>query len=301
MDYVNPPIGRGRRPTAPVAPLLAVPTTAGTGSESSPVAIFDLPEQRTKTGIAAPELRPRVAFVDHDLTRTVPPPVAAASGIDVVCHALESFVARPFEARPAPADPAGRPLYQGANPISAVWARRALELCARSLERAVADPEDDAARAEVMLASTLAGMGFAAAGSHLPHACSYPVASLRHPPAPDGYPPDRPFIPHGHTVVPCAISGLRHTFPGAPERHREAARLLDGARAREELGPDALAAGLRGLAERLALPTRLSTFGYGTEDLPALVAGAARQQRLLAVAPLEVTDELLRTVFEEAM
>ena len=178
LTYVNPPIGRGQPVPGALKPLVAVPTTAGTGSETTGVAIFDLLELGAKTGIAHRALRPSLGIVDPDNTRTLPPVAIASTGLDVLSHAIESFTALPYTAREAPSDPALRPAYQGANPISDLWARRAIELVAQFLVRAMRDPADEQARSAMLLAATFAGYGFGNAGVHLPHGMSYPVSSL---------------------------------------------------------------------------------------------------------------------------
>ena len=127
FDFVNAPIGRGLPIPSPLKPLLAIPTTAGTGSETTGVAIFDFVSQRAKTGIAHRYLKPTLGIVDSDNTRTQPPAVAASAGLDVLSHALESYTAIPYTSRPRPARPLERPAYQGCNPVSDLWALRALD------------------------------------------------------------------------------------------------------------------------------------------------------------------------------
>src|SRR5215468_10852483 len=146
LAYVNPPIGEGQTVPGRLKPLIAVPTTAGTGSETTGVAIFDFLEMHAKTGIAHRALRPVMGIIDPDNTRTLPKMVAACSGLDVLSHALESLTALPFNQCPAPEHPGLRPAYQGANPISDVWAARAIRIVAQNLVRAVEDPYDDEAR-----------------------------------------------------------------------------------------------------------------------------------------------------------
>src|SRR5712671_4094566 len=160
LEYVNAPIGKGRPVPGPLKPLIAVPTTAGTGSETTGVAIFDLVEQKAKTGIAHRYLRPTLGMVDPDNTRTLPAAVAAATGLDVLSHALESYTALPYNQRPRPERPLLRPAYQGSNPISDIWALRALEIVAEFLPRAVANTSDDEARSQMLLAAAIAGIGF---------------------------------------------------------------------------------------------------------------------------------------------
>ena len=136
LAYVNRPIGEGRPVPGSLKPLIAIPTTAGTGSETTGVAIFDLLEMHAKTGIAHRALRPVMGIIDPDNTRTLPKMVAACSGLDVLGHALESLTALPYGQRPAPDSPGLRPAYQGANPISDIWAARAIQMVSQSIIRA---------------------------------------------------------------------------------------------------------------------------------------------------------------------
>jgi len=176
LEYVNPPIGKGKPVPGPVKPLYAIPTTAGTGSETTGVSIFDYQPLHAKTGIASRRLKPLLGFLDPENTRTMPSQVAASSGLDVLSHAIESYTAIPFTERPAPDRPALRPAYQGSNPISDVWSLQALRIVSHYLVRAAEDPSDDEARSAMLLAASYAGVGFGNAGVHLPHGMSYPVS-----------------------------------------------------------------------------------------------------------------------------
>lgn len=183
-DYVNPPLGKGMSIPSQsyLTPLIAIPTTAGTGSETTSVAIFDDVPTRSKTGIANKRLRPTLGIVDPNNMRTLPAAVAKYSGMDVLCHALESYTAIPHWLRPnsssVSSSPLNRPAYQGSNPISDIWSLHALRECAMYLPRMVNDPAgDEEARSKMCLASSSAGMGFGNAGVHLCHGMSYAVAS----------------------------------------------------------------------------------------------------------------------------
>jgi hydroxyacid-oxoacid transhydrogenase len=145
LTYVNAPIGEAKPIPGPLKPLIAIPTTAGTGSETTGVAIFDLESMHAKTGIAHRALRPVMGIIDPDNTRTMPPMVAACSALDVLSHAVESFTALPYDSRPAAPHPSLRPAYQGANPISDIWAGKAMDAMARNIVRVVQDPDDDEA------------------------------------------------------------------------------------------------------------------------------------------------------------
>ena len=293
MDYVNAPVGGGVKPPSPLKPHLAIPTTSGSGSEATTVAVLDLPELRVKSGISHRHLRATQAIVDPELTRTLPPEVTSSCGLDVVCHAAESFLARPFDTRPAPETPDDRPPYQGSNPVADVWSAKALEFGGRYLRRAVADPEDLEARGRMMLSATMAGVGFGSAGVHIPHACANPIAGLKHVYDPPGYGSGHPFVPHGHSVIVTAPAAFRFTYEAMPERHHHVAQLLTG---EPQEGPDALPEALAQLMRDVGAPSGIRELGYGEEDVDAIVEGARKQQRLLSVAPREPGAADLRAI-----
>ena len=292
-------VGGGKKPPSPLRPLVAVPTTAGTGSEATSVAVLDIPEEKVKSGISHSYLRPRQAIVDPELSKSMPRSVASSAGLDVVCHAAESFVARPFDTRDAPDSPDDRPPYQGSNPISDLWSARALEYGGRYLRRAVKDADDVEARGHMMLAASLAGIGFGSAGVHIPHACSYPIASLKHEWTPPGYPTDHPYVPHGWSVIVTSPASFRYTFPADPERHRRAAELLKGEPV-EEVDESTLPEVLLELMRDVGAPSGIRELGYEEEDVDALVEGALKQQRLLVVSPREAGPHELAGILRES-
>ena len=303
LEYVNAPIGRGRPVPGPLKPLIAIPTTAGTGSETTGVAIFDLVEMQAKTGIAHRYLKPTLGIVDSDNTRTLPAAVAASTGLDVLSHALESYTAIPYNRRPRPARPLERPAYQGTNPISDMWAIRALELMAEFLPRAVADTTDDEAREQMLLAAAIAGIGFGNAGVHLPHGMSYPVAGMVRGFRPPGYTTDHDMIPHGISVILNTPAVVRFTAGSHPRRHLEAARALGA----EIDGVDDADAGAL-LANRvihfmtiLDMPNGLATVGYEESDIPALVEGTLPQHRVTKLSPREAAESALEDLFRDSL
>jgi hydroxyacid-oxoacid transhydrogenase len=300
MDYVNPPVGAGRKPPSPLRPHLAIPTTSGTGSEATTVAVLDIPDLKLKSGISHRYLRPTQAIVDPELTRTLAPEVTSSVGLDVVCHAAESFLSKPYDSRPRPHSPDDRPPYQGANPVADVWSAKALEYGGRYLRRAVADGDDVEARGYMMLAATMAGVGFGSAGVHIPHACGYPIAGLKHVYQPPGYPADHPFVPHGHSVIVTAPAAFRFTYEAAPERHHHVAELLAG-EPLPDAGPDTLPDVLRQLMRDIDAPSGIAELGYTEDDVPALVEGALKQQRLLVIAPREPSADDLRHILTASM
>ncbi len=306
LAYVNPPIGEGRPVPGRLKPLIAIPTTAGTGSETTGVAIFDLEEMHAKTGIAHRALRPVMGIVDPENTRSLPPMVAACSGLDVLSHALESYTALPYHQRPAASEPRLRPAYQGANPISDIWAERAIQIVAQYLVRAVEDPADDEARAQMLLAAAFAGIGFGNAGVHLPHGMSYPVSGMVHDYVAPDYPRDHPLIPHGMSVILNAPAVFRWTAAANPERHVRAAALL-GADVADVRPSDAEAAGallseqIVRLMRRLGIPNGLHAVGYEADDVEALVQGTLPQHRVTKLSPRPAGPDELRHLFLQAM
>jgi hydroxyacid-oxoacid transhydrogenase len=302
--YVNAPIGQGQPVPGPLKPLVAVPTTAGTGSETTGVAIFDVSDLHLKTGIAHRRLKPTLGLVDPDNTRTMPRAVAASTGLDVLCHAVESYTAIPYHTRPRPQRPSLRPTYQGSNPIGDLWATRAIELVAQYLLRAYRDPSDEEAREGMLLASTMAGIGFGNAGVHLCHGMSYPVSGMVRGYQPPGYGADHSLVPHGVSVALCAPAVFRFAGLACPERHRRAAELL-GVDIVEVLPPEeaghVLADRLVQLIQLLDLPNGLAALGYTAADAPALAAGTLPQQRVNKLCPRSFTEADLVRMFEESL
>jgi len=303
MTYVNPPVGKGDPVPGPLKPLVAVPTTAGTGSETTGVAIFDFLEMNAKTGIAHRALRPLKGIVDPNNTRTLPKMVAACTGLDQLTHALEALTALPYNQRPAPEHPKMRPAYQGANPISNIWASRAIEMISQHLVRVVEDPSDDEARGEVLLAATYAGIGFGNGGVHLAHGMSYPVSGMVRSYVPEGYPPHHPLIPHGMAVVLNAPAVFRFTAPANPQLHLYAAQLMgkdiSGASAGD--AGEILAGAVVEMMRKVGMPNGLRAVGYGPDDIGKLVEGTLPQHRVTKLSPRPASAEDLKRLFLDSM
>lgn len=303
LDYVNAPIGAARPVPGPLRPLVAIPTTAGTGSETTGVAIFDYRAIHAKTGIAHRRLRPSLGIVDPDNTRTCPPALVASAGFDVLSHALESYTAINYTTRAQPERPSQRTTYQGANPFSDTWAERTISMVAHALPRVVDDPEDYEARLEMCLAASYAGIGFGNAGVHLPHGMSYAVSGLVRDFRPTGYRVDHAIVPHGMSVVLTAPSVFRWTGAAAPERHRRAAALLgaevDGS-ADSEAGA-LLADRIIDLMRRTAIPNGIEAVGFTAADAPALAEATLPQHRVTKLAPRQASREDIEALFRDAL
>ncbi|WP_426417271.1 hydroxyacid-oxoacid transhydrogenase [Aestuariirhabdus sp. LZHN29] len=303
LEYVNPPIGKGSPVPGPLKPMICVPTTAGTGSETTGVAIFDFLEMEAKTGIAHRALRPIMGIIDPDNTRTMPPMVAACTALDQFSHAIESITALPYNQRPAAASPALRPAYQGANPISHIWACKTLEMIASNLVRVTNNPDDEEARGQIMLAATYAGIGFGNSGVHLPHGMSYPVAGMVKDYKPEGYITDHPTVPHGMAVVLNAPAVFRFTAPTNPHLHLHCAQLMgnDISDAAPEDAGEVLSSAIVKMIRDCGLPNGLSGVGYGPEDVDKLVAGTLPQHRVTKLSPRPASAEDLKQLFLDSM
>nr|XP_003480118.1 hydroxyacid-oxoacid transhydrogenase, mitochondrial isoform X2 [Cavia porcellus] len=303
LDYVNAPIGKGKPVSVPLKPLIAVPTTSGTGSETTGVAIFDYEHLKVKTGIASRAIKPTLGLVDPLHTLHMPGQVVANSGFDVLCHALESYTALPYHMR-APALPTHlSTAYQGSNPISDIWSIQALRIVAKYLKRAVRNPDDLEARSNMHLASAFAGIGFGNAGVHLCHGMSYPISGLVKTYKAKDYSVDHPLVPHGLSVVLTSPAVFTFTGKMFPERHLETAEIL-GADTRTTKIQDAglvLADTLRKFLFDLNVDNGLAALGYSKADIPALVKGTLPQERVTKLAPCPQSEEDLSALFEASM
>jgi hydroxyacid-oxoacid transhydrogenase len=303
LTYVNAPVGGGVPVPGNLKPHIAVPTTAGTGSECTGIAIFDLLSMRVKTGMQSHKLKPDLAVIDPTVTHTMTSTMAVASGFDVCSHAVESFTARPFtRRRPVQTDSSLRPPSQGSNPYSDLGCREALRLCGLYLARAQ-DPTDLEAREQMMMASFHAGVSFGNCGCHIPHAMSYPVSGHVRSFRPLDYPGTEPIVPHGMSVILNAPAVFRWTADACPDRHLEAASLLGGdirgatdADAGQIIGDT-----LIGLLQRVGFPNGLNEVGYNASDSSMLADGAMPQRRLMDNAPKDASHTDIKGIYEDAM
>jgi len=303
LEYINKPIGNARPVPGPLKPILVLPTTAGTGSETTPSAVLDILDMKVKTGIACPQLRPTMALIDPLLTVSMSPEVTGSTGSDVLTHALESYTNLPYDKRKKPDHPSQRAVYLGSNIFSDTWCVKAIGIVGKYLRRAVADPYDLEARWYMMASSTFAGMGFGNAGVHIPHSMSYPIGGMVRDYRPPGYNVDEVMIPHGHSVTITAPAAFRFTAPIWPEKHAHAAELLGANTKGMSVMEAAMALSdeIIRMMKDIGLPNGLSALGYTEADIPQIVEGTLKQQRLLVGCPRLIGEKELTQIAKEAM
>jgi alcohol dehydrogenase class IV len=262
--------------------------------------VLDILSMKVKTGISHWRLRPTLAVIDPLLTMSLPPEVTAASGMDIVCHALESYTARwyrEFDRK----KPEERVTYCGSNPVSDLWCERSMQLLAKSFRTAVYQGDNVDARSDMMMAATFAGMGFGNSGVHIPHANAYPIAGMVRDYVPAGYPPDEPMVPHGQSVSLTAPEAFRFSFASAPERHLRAAELMAPDAEKAKDASEQLPSILIKLMRDIDIPNGIGGVGYSEADVPDLVPGTMKQQRLLATCPKMPTEEDIASILTNSV
>lgn len=268
----------------PVLPVVAVPTTAGTGSEVTPVAVVSDPGRELKVGISSPFLVPAAAVVDPELTLGAPRSVTAFSGIDALVHAAESYTARPLDNDFS----VQLPVFTGHNALTEPIALQAAHHLGPWLPVAVQEPSHRHARGQVALGALLAGMSFGSTGTHLCHALQYPIGALTK-------------TPHGlgtGLLLPYVLDTMR-SEPGPAEQVAALGASLEHIPAAEASAERTVAAVVE-INRTIGVPVTLADIGIRSEQLPRIADLALKSARLLAIAPVEPTRELLLGILARA-
>ncbi|MDQ0393372.1 iron-containing alcohol dehydrogenase [Labrys monachus] len=253
----------------PILPLIAVPTTAGTGSEVTPVAVLSDPDRTLKVGISSPYLIPLAAICDPDLTLTCPRSLTAIAGADAMTHAIEAFTA--IRREPS-ADLAQQRVFVGKSALTDHYALMAIGLLARSLEKACTDGSDEAARADVMMGALAAGLAFGTAGTAIAHAIQYPVGAVTH-------------TPHGLGVACLLPYVMAYNRDSSIGEFAQIARTIGLAGASDAALADAAIRTLAELFERIGIPTTLQALGLSAGDLAWTAEQALGIDRLVKNNP----------------
>lgn len=267
----------------PVLPLIAVPTTAGTGSEVTPVAVIADPDRELKVGISDAALIPRVAIVDPDLTVGAPPAVTAHSGIDALVHAIEAITARERE----PEWSNRLPVFIGRNRLSTLLGLDAVRSISGSIEAAVADGSDREARKEMAYGSLTAGLAFGTAGTHLSHALQYPIGAMTH-------------TPHGlgtGLMLPYVLSACYDT---SIEELADIGHAMGVTETDAGQRADAVIHRVAEIRAAIGIPHTLAEIGLARTDLPRIVDLALGVTRLAGNATRAATPDLLTSILTAA-
>jgi alcohol dehydrogenase class IV len=273
MDYLEV-IGKGKALSAPAAPFIAVPTTAGTGAEVTRNAVLASPEHRVKVSLRSPLMLPRLAVVDPELTLDLPPTITAYTGLDALTQVIEPYVS------------------SRANPMTDGSCVEGIRRASRSLRRAYHNGRDAEARADMSLASLLGGLALANAGLGVVHGFAAPLGGMF--PAPHGA-VCAALLPYGMEVN---IRALRARTPESESlrRYEEVARLLTG---RPNAAAEDGVEWVREICQELSIPP-LSSYGIGEQDLPILVEKASKASSMKA-NPIALTPDELGEVLTRAL
>ncbi len=284
-EYIPKPVGKGKAVTKPLKPLIAVPTTSGSGSETTCAAVMSLPELGLKVGILHEPMLPTLAIIDPLNMVSAPPSVTANAGMDALMHAIEAYTTKPYTANP------NKLIYSGSNPLTDSFAERAIELIGKYLRRAVYNGHDIEARLGMAIAAYSAGIAFGNAGVHVPHAVAHAIGGKKK-------------IPHGTCVSVAAPAILEFILPAVPEKLVRIAELL-GESCEGSIHNAAKKApgALKRLMDDIGIPS-LGDLGFSEQDIPELVEKTLLLQRLLLLCPRNVTredlEEILRKSFLES-
>jgi alcohol dehydrogenase len=281
--------GEGKLPGLPL-PIVAIPTTSGTGSSVSPASVLTDKEANLKKGISDNRLRPTVALVDPLLTLSCPPFLTACTGIDVLAHAVEAYLATPFAYLPVPPEEEDTVLYHGSNPLGDGLARDAVTLVAENLRMAVYQGHNVSARTNMALANIIAGMSFSNAGVTAVHAMAYPLGGVSH-------------APHGLVNGLLLPHVLEYNMPVCEQKMADVAswmgEMVNGlsARAAAQKAIDHI----KRLIAEIGLPTKMREIGVKESDIRAMAEATMGVTRLLRGNPRKLSVDDIEAIFRNAL
>ncbi|MFX0054831.1 MAG: hydroxyacid-oxoacid transhydrogenase [Promethearchaeota archaeon] len=290
LDYIAPPTGGGKNVPGPVKPSIAVPTTSGTGSETTATAVISMPELKLKAGISNSHLIPSLAILDPLMAVTCPPSVTASSGLDALSHAIGAYTTRRFDCKPKPKTPMDRPIYGGRTELTDIFAYKSIELIGKYLRRAVYNGFDIKARAKMQLAAFYAGAAFGNAGLIFDHAMAYPVGGELH-------------TPHGITTAVLLPATMDYCLPGNHEKFAIVAKQLgenvNGISVVEAAERSVIA--VKKLSKDIGIPNGLEALGANEEYISRFAKDTLKIQRLLVGSPRSPNEEDLVNILKSAM
>ncbi len=289
LEYIPHPVGRGKPIPGPLKPLIAIPTTAGSGSETTPTAVISVKEYEVKFGITNEYLMPSLAIVDPLNTLSMPQHVTASTGLDALMHAIEAYTARTYSTRQRPDDVCLRPAYVGSNPFTDALAEKSIELISKYLRRAYNNGLDLEARYWMSLASYLAGIALGNAGTHISHAISLVLGGITN-------------APHGvcaALTAPALLDVLANVIPERVARIYELLGGNEGGSVKEK----ALRASnmVKELMSELEVPNGLLELGIKEEQIPLIAERTLMMRRLLAQSPIEVSKGVIEKILRKSL
>ena len=290
LSYAAPPTGGGEPIPGSGTPTICIPTTAGTGSETSPVSVVSLPDEDIKVGLSSRHQIPDTALVDPKLMVSLPPGPTASSGMDALSHALEAYTTTTYDARECPSDPLDRPDYGGRTIVTDQLAKTAISLVSDNLQNAVNNGQNLEARRNMALASLLAGMAFTNAGVTANHALAMATGSEFH-------------IPHGTAVAIYLPAVIEFNAPAAPERFGEIAEMFGVDTTNMDKNEAALQAGeaIDSFADAIDIPDGISEFGVTESDIPILAEKALRLERLISGNPRSADQDEIEQIIQNSL
>jgi len=294
LDYVAAPTGAGEDLTESGPPLILLPTTAGTGSEISPVAILSVPEKEIKEGISSTHVRADAAVLDPTLTTTLPPDLTAKTAMDALGHAIEGYTTHRYDDLLRPEDPADRPVYAGRTGFTEMFSEKAIDLLSSNVRPAVNNGDDIEARGAMLKGALFGAIAGLTAGASLAHAMAYPVGNNYH-------------TYHGETIAALTpASTLGYNVASDPPRFANVAEMLGAdtsGMSTREAADEAREEFVRLQRDLNVLPSGLNELtGITAEDTGALAESTVEsQQRLLRCNPRPVTKADVEAVFNDAL